>query len=163
MAWLDCRLKEGPRQCTDNTWCWTGTVCWTARRSYLSHYSISVTVPLNYVWLYRCKLHKERHPELWQIPPETPLSRIISSTNFNAQFNNNMYVTLLSSACFGPWHAHPQEEQLQKHSIWYPRSGIKWAILYVCHITILDMFRALTCPSSGGTTAKTQHLVSSLS
>jgi len=27
---------------------------------------------------------------------------IISSTNFNAQFNNNMYVTLLSSTCFGP-------------------------------------------------------------
>ena len=48
--------------------------------------------------------------------------RIISSTNFNAQFNNNMYVTLLSSTCFGPWHAHPQEEQLHKHSIWYPRS-----------------------------------------
>ena len=48
---------------------------------------------------------------------------IISSTNFNAQFNNNMYV----------------------------------------NITILDMFRALTCPSSGGTTAQTQHLVSSLS
>ena len=28
--------------------------------------------------------------------------RIISSTKFNAQFNNNMYVTLLSSTCFGP-------------------------------------------------------------
>ena len=49
--------------------------------------------------------------------------RIISSTNFNAQFNNNMYVTLLSSTCFGLWHAHPQEEQLHKHSIWYPRSS----------------------------------------
>ena len=47
---------------------------------------------------------------------------IISSTNFNAQFNNNMYVTLLSSTCFGPWRAHPQEGQLHKHSIWYPRS-----------------------------------------
>ena len=34
-----------------------------------------------------------------------------------------MYVTLLSSTCFGPWHAHPQEEQLHKHSIWYPRSS----------------------------------------
>ena len=34
--------------------------------------------------------------------------RIISSTNFNAHFNNNMYVTLLSSTWFGPWHAHPQ-------------------------------------------------------
>ena len=33
-----------------------------------------------------------------------------------------MYVTLLSSTCFGPWHVHPQEEQLHKHSIWYPRS-----------------------------------------
>ena len=49
--------------------------------------------------------------------------RVISSTNFNAQFNNNMYVTLLSSTCLGPWHAHPQEEQLHKHSIWYPRSS----------------------------------------
>jgi len=27
--------------------------------------------------------------------------RIISSTNFNAQFNNNMYVTLSSSTGFG--------------------------------------------------------------
>ena len=34
---------------------------------------------------------------------------------------------------------------------------------HVCHITILNMFRAFTCPSSGGTTAQTQHLVSSLS
>ena len=37
------------------------------------------------------------------------------------------------------------------------------SITYVCHITILDMFRALICPSSGGTTAQTQYLVSSLS
>ena len=42
-------------------------------------------------------------------------------TNFNAHFNMKMYVTL-SSTCFGPWHAHLQEEQLHKHSIWYPRS-----------------------------------------
>ena len=42
-------------------------------------------------------------------------------TNFNAHFNMNMYV-ILSSTCFGPWHAHFQEEQLYKHSIWYPRS-----------------------------------------
>jgi len=34
---------------------------------------------------------------------------------------------------------------------------------YVCYITILDMFRALTCPSSGGQIALSQHLVSSLS
>ena len=33
----------------------------------------------------------------------------------------NMYVTL-SSTCFGPLRAHLQEEQLHKHSIWYPRS-----------------------------------------
>ena len=45
-------------------------------------------------------------------------------TNFNAHFNMNMYVTL-SSTCFGPWHAHLQEEQLHKHSIWYLRSP-KW-------------------------------------
>ena len=43
--------------------------------------------------------------------------RIISSTNFNAHFNINMYVTLLSSTCFGPCHAHPQEDQLHKHHI----------------------------------------------
>ena len=35
----------------------------------------------------------------------------------------NMYVTL-PSTCFGPLPAHLQEEQLHKHSIWYPRSGI---------------------------------------
>jgi hypothetical protein len=36
-------------------------------------------------------------------------------------------------------------------------------LLYVCYITILDMFRALTCPSSGGHTVLSQHLVLSLS
>ena len=35
---------------------------------------------------------------------------ILFRTNFNAHFNINMYVTL-SSTCFGPWHAHLQEEQ----------------------------------------------------
>jgi len=34
---------------------------------------------------------------------------------------------------------------------------------YVCYTTILDMFRALTCPSLGGQIVFTQHLVSSLS
>ena len=34
---------------------------------------------------------------------------------------------------------------------------------YVCYITILDMFRASTCPSSGGQILLSQHLVSSLS
>ena len=34
---------------------------------------------------------------------------------------------------------------------------------YVCYITILDMFRALTCPSSGGQIVFSQHLVLSLS
>jgi len=34
---------------------------------------------------------------------------------------------------------------------------------YVCYTIILDMFRALTCPSSGGKIVFTQHLVSSLS
>ena len=33
---------------------------------------------------------------------------------------------------------------------------------YVCYIIILNMFRALTCPSSGGKFVFTQHLVSSL-
>ena len=33
----------------------------------------------------------------------------------------------------------------------------------VCYTTILDMFRALTCPSSGGQIVLSQHLVSSLS
>ena len=51
--------------------------------------------------------------------------RIISSTNFNAQFSlfiNNMYVTLLSSTCFEHQHAHLQEEKFYSHSIWYLRS-----------------------------------------
>ena len=33
---------------------------------------------------------------------------------------------------------------------------------YVCYIIILDMFRALTCPYSGGQIVLSQHLVSSL-
>ena len=53
--------------------------------------------------------------------------------NFNAHFNMNMYVTL-SSTCFGPWHAHLQEEQLHKHSIWYPRST--WRL----HTTPVERF-----------------------
>ena len=32
---------------------------------------------------------------------------------------------------------------------------------YVCYIIILDMFRASTCPSSGGQIVLSQHLVSS--
>ena len=51
----------------------------------------------------------------------TLLYLIFFRTNFNAHFNMNMYVTL-SSTCFGPWHTHLQEEQLYKHSVWYPRS-----------------------------------------
>jgi len=36
--------------------------------------------------------------------------------------------------------------------------------LTICmYVTILDMFRALTCPSSGGQIVLSQHLVSSLS
>ena len=81
MAWLDCRLKEGPGQCRDDTWCWTGTVYRTARRPYLSHYITSVTGPHNNVWLYRCKLGKIRPPELCQIPPETHFS-----PSYRAQF-----------------------------------------------------------------------------
>ena len=34
---------------------------------------------------------------------------------------------------------------------------------YVCYITILNMFRAVPCSSSGGQTVLLQHLVSSLS
>jgi len=34
---------------------------------------------------------------------------------------------------------------------------------YICYTTILDMFRALTCPSSGGQIVLSQHLVWSLS
>jgi len=33
----------------------------------------------------------------------------------------------------------------------------------MCNIIILDMFRALTCPSSGGQIVLSQHLLSSLS
>ena len=35
--------------------------------------------------------------------------------------------------------------------------------MFVTLFIILDMFRALTCPSSGGKIVPTQHLVSSLS
>jgi len=38
-----------------------------------------------------------------------------------------------------------------------------YSLKYVCYITILDMFRALTCPASGGQIVLSQHLVSSLS
>ena len=65
--------------------------------------------------------HTDAHT-VWCFFDRASYYTIISSTNFNAQFNNNMYVTILSSTCFGPWHAPPQEEQLHKHSIWYPRS-----------------------------------------
>jgi hypothetical protein len=34
---------------------------------------------------------------------------------------------------------------------------------YVCYITIFNMFRALTCASSGGQIVLSQHLVSSIS
>jgi len=40
-------------------------------------------------------------------------------------------------------------------------SFIHWQ--YVCYIKILDIFRALTCPSSGKQIVLSQHLVSSLS
>jgi len=33
----------------------------------------------------------------------------------------------------------------------------------MCYVTILDMFRAVLCSSSGGQTVLLQHLVSSLS
>ena len=38
-----------------------------------------------------------------------------------------------------------------------------YSLTILCYITILDMFRALTCPSSGGQIVLSQHLVSSLS
>ena len=52
-------------------------------------------------------------------------NRIISSTNFNAQFSlfiNNMSVTLLSSTYFEHQHAHLQEKKWYSHSVWYFRS-----------------------------------------
>jgi len=36
-----------------------------------------------------------------EVPARFIVSDIISSTNFNVHFNINMYVTLLSSTCFG--------------------------------------------------------------
>ena len=38
-----------------------------------------------------------------------------------------------------------------------------YSLTCVCYTIILDMFRALTCPSSGGKIVFTQHLVSSFS
>jgi len=55
-----------------------------------------------------------------------------------------MYVTLLSSTCFGPWRAHPQEEQLHKHSIWYPRctlhrlSNVTYMLLLNCALKLVE-------------------------
>ena len=45
----------------------------------------------------------------WRLNCPILYVRIFFRTNFNAHFNMNMYVTL-SSTCFGPWHAHPQED-----------------------------------------------------
>jgi hypothetical protein len=42
-------------------------------------------------------------------------------------FNNNMFVTLLSSTCFGPQHAHLQEERFYSHST-QVESGLQSAL-----------------------------------
>jgi hypothetical protein len=73
-----------------------------------------------------------------------------------------MYVTLQSSTCFEHQHAHLQEDKLYYHSIWY-RHSLYSTVQCVCYITILDMSRTLTCPSSGGQIVLSQHLVSSIS
>ena len=62
------------------------------------------------------------HYVIWCFSDRASYYRLISFTNFNAQF--------------------------------------LYSLTYVCNITILDMFRALTCPSSGGKIVFTQHLVS---
>jgi len=77
----------------DATGTWGGvsaTLVWWRCLQVASHTSCFITqmtAPCNTIWT-----------------PNFVTTRIISSTNFNAQFNNNMYVTLLSSTCFGPWH-----------------------------------------------------------
>ena len=54
-------------------------------------------------------------------------------TNFNAHFNMNMYV-ILSSTCFGPWHAHLQEEQLgsKKNILYYDARSEKHQSKELC-------------------------------
>jgi len=41
-----------------------------------------------------------------------------------------MYVTLRSSTCFEQHAAHPQEDKLYHHSLWYRHSGNQWTIIY---------------------------------
>ena len=77
---------------------------------------------------------------------------------YNRQKNNYLHFNLyilrnVASSCLTSIYLGLFLQQTLMHN----------SITHVCHITILDMFRALTCPSSGGTTAQTQHLVSSLS
>jgi len=40
----------------------------------------------------------------------------------NSLFFNNIYVTLRSSTCFEQHTAHPQEDKLYHHSLWYRHS-----------------------------------------
>jgi len=41
-----------------------------------------------------------------------------------------MYVTLLSSTSFEQHAAHPQEDKLYRHSLWYRYPGNRWTIIY---------------------------------
>jgi len=41
-----------------------------------------------------------------------------------------MYVTLHSSTCFEQHAAHPQEDKLYHHSLWYRHPGNWWTIIY---------------------------------
>jgi len=43
---------------------------------------------------------------------------------------NNMYVTLRSSTCFELHPAHPQEDKLYHHSLWYHHPGNRRTITY---------------------------------
>ena len=54
-------------------------------------------------------------------------------------------------------------EKITNYKIYFNAQFSLFINKYVCYTIILDMFRALTCPSSGGKIVFTQYLVTSLS
>ena len=91
------------------------------KQSPLSHFSLKI-LTLQHTKVYKFLIPFVRN---FKVIAHYKLIRIISATNFNAQFSvfvNNMFVTLLSSTCFEHQHAHLQEEKLYSHSIWYLHS-----------------------------------------
>ena len=99
--------------------------------------------------------------------------RLISFTNFNAQFLHSITICMLH---YNPRHVWSINMPIFRRTNCIITASViitlfkrlcnmpdESRLLYVCYITILDMFGALTCPSSGGQIVLSQHLLSSLS